>query len=187
MASVYSLKVSTWAGLLKASAFGPRTPLAFPPLGVNCTCGLELRAWKRVVSVCCVCCFFPLIAFLLDCFFPLIAFFLRSAFDRSVQNRKGGGRSTAKKKEETAKKNDPMSASESEEIQEEAGDAWLPSIVPGTSASWGVKARDYAEISATLEAPGGERNKGRKRKSARSSIKSAPHKLSKSERTRQQA
>lgn len=80
-----------------------------------------------------------------------------------------------------------MSASESEEIQEEAGAAWLPSVVPGSSASWGVKARSLAEISATLEAPGGKSNKRRKRKSARSSTKPAPHKLSKSEHKRQQA
>lgn len=177
MASVYSLKVSTWAGPAKASAFGPRPPFAFPCLGGNFTCGLELRVLKREVSVRCV--------FFFDGFFVLIFFF--SAFDRSVQNQQGGGRSTAKKERRPPKKKDPMSASESEEIQEEAGAAWLPSVVPGSSASWGVKARSLAEISATLEAPGGKSNKRRKRKSARSSTKPAPHKLSKSEHKRQQA
>lgn len=178
MASVYSLKVSTWAGLPKASAFGPRIPLAFPPL--NFTCGLELRALKRAVSVCCVFCF------LLDGFFPLILFFCALLLTGWYRTEKAAADQRPKKKKRPPKKNDPMSASESEEIQEEAGDAWLPSVVPGSSASWGVKARSYAEISATLEAPGGG-NKRRKRKSARSSTKPAPHKLSKSEHRRQQA
>jgi hypothetical protein len=76
--------------------------------------------------------------------------------------------------------------SEEEVLEDEAaGQAWLPVILPSDSKSWGKSSRSFAEISQSLEPPGGDK-KLKRRKTASYGGGAAPMRVSKSERQRKQ-
>lgn len=72
-----------------------------------------------------------------------------------------------------------------EEEDEAAGQAWLPMLRPSDSKAWGKVSRTHAEITKSLEPPGGAK-KIKKRKTASYPMVTPPTKLSKMERQRKQ-
>jgi hypothetical protein len=88
-------------------------------------------------------------------------------------------------KRKGARKRRTSNDSGSEEVDEAAGQAWLPVIIPNDSKSWGKSSRSFAEITQSLEPPE-DAKKIKRRKSASYKVMTAPMRLSKSERQRKQ-
>ena len=112
---------------------------------------------------------------------------LRGLFCRSVTYQRINVTASAKKKMPKRKeaRNRRTSNNSSSEVDEAAGQAWLPVVVPGDSKLWGKSSRSYAEITKSLEPPGGAKTIKR-RKSASYQGRTPPTKLSKSEHQRMQ-